>query len=320
MEKKSLFLAFIKFMSKTTDIPEKRKFWQRVAHHCKRVWRWCLRKESDTSLRDAIEELIEEDLEGESSIGTDERLLLSNVLSLKDLTVKDVMIPYANIIAAPISASQDEIISTLVNSGVSQIPIYSGTVDNIVGALSLKDVIVWMNGHTRTGLKSILREVNFIAPTMRTLDLLLQMRETGQRMAVVVDEYGGVEGLVTFASLMEEIIGDIQYAEDHGDENPLEISNDCIVLNASTTLDELNQSLEQICGQQINWLKNHESEDVDTVGGVVTLLAGRVPLRGELIAHAEGVEFEILDADPRRVKKVAIRHLISPQTSQQVSA
>jgi CBS domain containing-hemolysin-like protein len=305
-------------MSKSTDNPENRKLWQHVAHCCKRTWRWCLRKESDTSLRDAIEELIEEDSEGESSIGTDERVLLSNVLSLKDLTAEDVMIPYANIIAAPISASQEEIISTLVNAGVSQIPIYSGTVDNVVGGLSVKDVMVWLNGHMRTGLKSIIKDVNFIAPTMRSLDLLLQMRETGNRMAVVVDEYGGVEGLVTFSALIEEIIGDIQYAEEQGDGNPLEISNGCVVLNATTTLDELNESLEQACGQQVNWLKGHENEDIDTVGGVITLLAGRVPLRGELISHAEGIEFEILDADPRRVKKVAIRNLLGSQ--QQASA
>ncbi|MDR1598197.1 MAG: hemolysin family protein [Holosporales bacterium] len=310
-------------MNKITEPPDKRRLLNRVAYHCKKAWRWCLRKESDTSLRDAIEELIEEDLEGESSIGTDERLLLSNVLSLKDLTAKDVMIPYANIIAASISATQDEIVATLINSGVSQIPIYSGTVDNVIGGLYLKDVVPLVNGHIRTGLKSILKEVPFVAPTMRTLDLLLQMRETGVRMAVVVDEYGGVEGLVTFSSLIEEIIGDIQYAEDHGDNNPLEISNGCIVLNASTVLDELNESLEQICGQQIDWLKGHEDEDVDTIGGVITLLAGRVPMRGELIAHSAGVEFEILDADPRRVKKIAIRNLITPPSvgvPQQASA
>lgn len=301
-------------MSKSQEIAEKRTFRQYIADYFRKLWRWCLRRESDTSLRDAIEELIEEDSEGESSIGTDERLLLNNVLSLKDLIAKDVMIPYANIIAAPLSSTPEEIISILTKAGVSQMPVYSGTIDNIVGGLSIKDVLVWANSRIRTGLKSILKEIPFIAPTMRTLDLLLQMRETGMRMAIVVDEYGGVEGLVTFAALIEEIIGDIQYAEDHGDNNPIEIQpNGCIILNASTTLDELDQSLERVCEQKLNWLKGFDDEDVDTIGGIITLLAGRVPLRGELIIHPEGIEFEILDADPRRVKKIAIRNLINIQ-------
>lgn len=296
-------------MSKSVENPSKYNLRQRVADYCRRAWRWCLRKENDTSLRDAIEELIEEDFDGESSIGTDERLILSNVLSLKDLTAEDVMIPYANIIAAPITASPEEVVTLLVKSGVSQIPIYSETIDNVLGSLSVKDALAWSSNKSRVTLKSILKEIPFIAPTMRTLDLLLQMREKGTRMAIVVDEYGGVEGLVTFASLIEEIIGDIQYAEDHGDSNPIEIqSNGCIVLNASTTLDELDESLERMCERRIEWLHGFDDDDVDTIGGVVTLLAGRVPLRGELIVHPLGIEFEVLDADPRRVKKLAIRH------------
>lgn len=296
-------------MSKSSENSGKRTFRQNVADHCRRMWRWCLRKESDTSLRDAIEELIEEDFDGESSIGTDERLILSNVLSLKDLTAEDVMIPYANIIAAPITASPTEIVTTLVKSGVSQIPIYSETIDNILGSLSVKDALMWTSNGARVGIKTVLKEIPFIAPTMRTLDLLLQMREKGTRMAMVVDEYGGVEGLVTFASLMEEIIGDIQYAEDHGDSNPIEIQpNGCIILNASTTLDELDEALERMCEHRVEWLHGFDDDDVDTIGGVVTLLAGRVPLRGELIVHPLGIEFEVLDADPRRIKKLAIRH------------
>lgn len=289
-----------------------RTFRQRTADGLRKLWRWCSRRESDTSLRDAIEELIEEDSEGESSIGTDERLILSNVLSLKDLTAKDVMIPYANIIAAPITATPEEIVALLIKSGVSQVPVYSGTIDNVLGSLSVKDALAWVSNRNRLPLKTIIKDIPFIAPTMRTLDLLLQMRERGTRMAIVVDEYGGVEGLVTFASLMEEIIGDIQYAEDHGESNPVEIQpNGTIVLNASTTLEELDESLERICEHKIDWLRGFEDEDVDTIGGVVTLLAGRVPLRGELIVHPLGIEFEVLDADPRRVKKLAIRHGLS---------
>jgi CBS domain containing-hemolysin-like protein len=303
-------------MNKSRELAEKNTFWKRVAHQLQHLWRWCLRKESDnTSIREAIEELIEEDADSGLSIGTDEKLLLNNVLSLKDLTAKDVMIPYANIVAIPITATQREIIAVFIREGIQQIPVYSGTIDNIVGMLSWKNVLVLIDESTKVGLKSVLEDIPFIAPTMRTLDLLLQMRETGHRMAVVVDEYGGVEGLVTFASLIEEIIGDIQYAEDHGGDNHIEIQpNGCITLNASTTIDELNESLKRVCPSKMNLLQGHENEDIDTVGGLVTLLAGYVPLRGELISYSDGIEFEILDADPRKVKKVAIRNLISSNT------
>jgi CBS domain containing-hemolysin-like protein len=231
---------------------------------------------------------------------------------LEDLTAKDVMIPYANIIAVPLTASAEDLSLVFVRSGVSQIPIYSGTIDNIIGVVSIKEALTLLSNRSNNiSIKSFIKEIPFIAPTMRSLDLLLQMRETGLRMSVVVDEYGGVEGIVTFSSLIEKIIGDIQYVEDFRENNHIEIQpNGCIVINASTTLEELDESLEKICDKKVDWLNGFENEDVDTVGGMVALLAGRVPLRGELIAHPKGIEFEILDADPRRVKKIAIRHML----------
>lgn len=299
-------------MNKTQTPVESRTLRQHIATFCKKLWYFCLRKEPDASLRDAIEELIEEDSENESSIDSDEKLILGNVLNLRDLTTEDVMIPYANIIAIPLTASRDDIVSAFIKSDVSQVPVYTETIDNIVGLLSLKDTLVWVTSKNSTNLKSILKDILYVAPTMRTLDLLLQMRETGVRMAVVVDEYGGVDGIVTFATLIEEIIGDIQYAEDQRNDNQIEIQqNGFVILNASTTLDELNESLEKVCDEPIDWLKGLEDDDIDTIGGVVTFLAGRVPMRGELIVHPSGFEFEILDADPRRIKKLAIHNLIN---------
>jgi CBS domain containing-hemolysin-like protein len=298
-------------MNKALESSERKTLRQHIAECMRKAWCWLLRKENDVSLRDAIEELIEDDFGVGSSIGTDERLLLGNVLSLKDLTAKDVMIPYANIIAAPLSISQEDLISLFLKAAVSQIPIFSGTVDDIVGVISTKDMLAWIGNHHITGLKSVIKDIPFIAPTMRTLDLLIQMKDTGARTAVVVDEYGGVKGIVTFSSLIEEIIGDIQYAEDPSNGEHLEIrSNGCVILNASMPLEELNDSLEKIHTTPIQWLENSDEEDVDTIGGVVTFLAGRVPLRGELISHPEGIEFEVLDADPRRLKKIAIHHLV----------
>lgn len=293
-----------------------RGFRQHVAAISKKIWRTCLRKEADASLRDAIEELIEEDNEGEPSIDNDEKLILGNVLNLRDLTTEDVMVPYANIIAMPSNASKDEIVAAFIKSDVSQIPVYTDTVDNIIGLLSIKDALAWAAGKATSSLKALLKDILFVAPTMRTLDLLLQMRETGVRMAVVVDEYGGVDGIVTFANLIEEIIGDIQYAEDQRVENPVEFQqNGVIVLKASTPLEELNDALKKVYEEPVDWLEGLDNDDIDTIGGVVTSIAERVPVRGELIVHPRGVEFEILDADPRHIKKIAIRNLASPRAA-----
>ncbi|MDR3285586.1 MAG: CBS domain-containing protein [Holosporales bacterium] len=270
-----------------------------------------LYKKPNASVRNAIEELIEEEEESKSqSIDNDEKLILGNVLNLKDLTAEDVMIPYANIIAVPLEATKEEITTMFAKFGVSQVPVYLGTIDNIVGLLSFKDVLAWMQGKTKAPLKSILREVLYIAPTMKILDLLLQMREGGSRLAIVVDEYGGVAGIVTFASLIENIIGDIQYEEYNTANEQIEVQqNGAIVLNAGTPIEELANSLEKVYGKRFDWLNELDGEAVDTVGGIVTLLAGRVPIKGELILHPLGCEFEVLDADPRRVKKIAIRNI-----------
>ncbi|MDR0625300.1 MAG: CBS domain-containing protein [Holosporales bacterium] len=365
-------------MSKSFDPVEKKSIRQRVSGFFKKLWRITSPKEQDTSIRDAIEELIEEDDEdGGQSINDDEKTILGNVLSLKELTAEDLMIPYANIVALPITATPDEVLATFFRANVSQIPIYSETVDNIVGLLCLKDIIPWLQTHSndcclkpqfsrglhhcqelplepkraqekvafsaanaphlvavqdntanmavaqqqsvapvqpslqnvQNSMKSILREILYVAPTMRVLDLLLQMRENGGRLAVVVDEFGGVSGIVTFALLIENIVGKIQYEESSGAQQIEVQPNGVIVLNAGTSLEELDDTLNDLYGLRINWLQDLNVEDVDTIGGLVTLIAEHVPIRGELIVHPLGFEFEILDADPRRVKKLAIRNV-----------
>lgn len=296
---------------KNSDSIEKRSLRQQLSVFFKRLWKLSLRKEQDTSIREAIEELIEEDEEScERSIDSDEKLILGNVLNLKDLTAEDVMIPYANIVAIPITANQDEISSIFSRTEVSQVPVYVGTIDNIVGLLYLKDALSWINAKTKVPLKSVLKDTLYIAPTMRILDLLLQMRETGIRLAVVVDEYGGVDGIVTFSLLIENIIGDIQYADINNSHEQIEVQqNGNIVINASTDIEELDNSLTKLFGKTINWLQGLDDDDIDTIGGVVTFLAGRVPMKGEVITHPLGFEFEVIDSDPRRVKKIALRKI-----------
>ncbi len=261
--------------------------------------------DSDNNLREALEELIEESTEEEPSIASDERQLLGNVLNLRDLTAYDVMIPRADIISAPITITATELVAQFVKTGVTRLPIYRENLDHVVGMVHIKDVLGWLQSKKALKINTLIREVLFISPSMRTLDLLLQMRETGSKMAIVVDEYGGVDGLVTFASLIEEIIGDIQDAHDQAPTSHVVVRADgAVVADARTTLEELEEALSKKLP-----LNEHDEEDIDTLGGLVAFLAGRVPIRGELVTHPSGIEFEVLDADPRRVKRLCLRKL-----------
>lgn len=268
----------------------------------KNFWRKLKKNDNDSSLRETIEELIEEVHEIEPSIESNERELLGNVLNLRDLTAYDVMLPRADIIAAPVSISAQDIIQQFVKFGVLQILIYKDNLDNVIGMLHVKDILAWKSSKKPWVIKTLLRDVLYISPTMRTLDLLLKMRETGSKVAVVVDEYGGVDGLVTFSNLIEEIIGDIQDAREQSPSVQIEIRPDgTIVADARTTLEELNDATGS------KFPLNDDDEDIDTLGGLVVLLAGRVPIRGELIRHPSGIEFEVLEADPRKIRRLCIR-------------
>jgi len=278
-----------------------RRMWQFL----KSLWRKHLKSDADNNLRETLEELIEESSEEEPSIESDERQLIGNVLNLRDLTAYDVMIPRADVIAAPITISPTELVSLLIKTGVTRLPIYRDNLDHVVGIVNIKDVLGWLQSKKNLKINSLLREVLFISPSMRTLDLLLEMRETGSKVAIVVDEYGGVDGMVTFSKLIEEIIGDIQDAHDQTPSSQIVVrEDDSVVADARTTLEELEEALSKKLP-----LKEHDEEDIDTLGGLVAFLAGRVPIRGELIIHPSGIEFEVLDADSRRVKRLCLRNL-----------
>ncbi len=259
-------------------------------------------KAEPETLRNTIEELIEESEEDEPSIENDERAILGNILNLRDLIVEDLMIPRADIISASIHQSPDEIIDILISNKLNTVPIYSGTLDQIIGTIHIEDVFPWVIKGKKSDIRSLVRPASFISPTMRTLDLLLHMRETGSKIALIVDEYGGIDGLVTFSDIIEEIIGDIQNAHEKNLSPQIKINQDnTIVVDARVNLEELEAQIHDYLS-----LKGQEQE-VDTIGGLVFLIAGRVPVVGEIIKHPKGYEFEILEADPRRVNRIIIR-------------
>ncbi len=270
----------------------------------KRVLKFLKRSDTDASLRETIEELIEESNEDIPSIESDERQLLGNVLSLRDLTAHDIMTPRADFIAVSDTLSEDEIMAEFVRTGISWLVVYSGTLDNVIGLIHAKDMLAWIHSKTPFDLKKILRDVMFISPAMRTLDLLLMMRKSGIKLAIVVDEFGGVDGIVTFHTMIEEIIGDIEDSDVVVHTPQLNWRSDGAVLaDGRSTLEEL----DELVGGQLALID--EDADIETLNGLVVYLAGRVPVRGEIIHHPNQMEFEILDADPRCVKRLCIRNI-----------
>jgi len=263
--------------------------------------RGLVRSDADSNLRETIEELIE-DNEDNPSIDLDERLLLGNVLSLRDLTADDVMVPRVDIVAIPLNITTSELLTVLTRSRLSRVPVYRDSLDDVFGIIEIKDVLSWALTKKALNIKSLVKDVLFVSPTMRTMDLLFKMRETGTKMAMVVDEFGGVDGLVTFHDLIEEIIGDIQDAQDRSPVYQLvERSDGSILADARVTLEEISEKY------GVNLIIEGLEDEIDTLGGLVVALVGRVPIRGELITHPAGLEIEVIDADPRRVKRLSLK-------------
>lgn len=275
---------------------------------------WLLRlgrpRNGDNSIRETLEELIEERPGGEETINADERLLIGNVLNLRDVSAADVMVPRAEIVAIDAEASLDELIALMTREAHSRVPVYQETLDNVLGMVHIKDVLARVGTTKTLALSDIVRKVLFISPTIRVLDLLLQMRLVRVHMALVVDEYGGVDGLVTIEDLVEEIVGDIQDEHDADEVVMIPRPDGTIIADARTELGEFELRVGSVLTD------DERSDDVETLGGLIFRMLDRVPGRGEIIKHASGIEFEIIDADPRRIKRVRLRNLPSTKMDQ----
>ena len=273
----------------------------------KNLFRLLRRKGSETALRDAIEELIEESEVsdgGEAQLDSNESSLLANVLKLGALTAYDVMVPRADIKAAADDIGLKDLIQITREFGHSRLPIYRDNLDDIIGIVHIKDALPYIFEPEKFKLKQILREPMFVAPSIRVLDLLLQMRLARAHLALVVDEFGGIDGLVTIEVLVEEIIGEIEDEHDvvrgpHLVQRP----DGTLLADARTTIEDFEERVGPV-------LTDVEREsDIDTLGGLVMSLTDRVPTRGELVTHDSGIVFEVIDADPRRVKRLRVRNL-----------
>ena len=261
-----------------------------------------------STMRDELTDLIETSIsEMESGFDINEGLLLRNMLGLRDITAEDVMVPRADIVSVDIADGFDSVMRQISEASHSRVPAYEGGVDSIVGMLHIKDLLLHLLQEKQPALSGLLRPVLFVSPSIRLLELLQEMRLKRQHLALVVDEYGGIDGLITIEDLVEEIVGEIQDEHDDDEAPHVEIAHD----GSATANARLEISvLEDMFG---DLLDESEREEVDTIGGLVFSLAGRVPVRGEVIRHPSGLEFEILDSDPRRISLIRISGLAPQQ-------
>jgi magnesium and cobalt transporter len=225
--------------------------------------------------------------------------------NLRRMRVEDVAIPVVEIVAIPHDINKDDLVARFKSSGLSRLPVYQGTLDHPVGLVHLKDFALthgFNGGGGRFSLKKLIRPLLYAPPSMPIGVLLQKMQTERIHMALVIDEYGGVDGLVTIEDLLEQVVGEIE--DEHDTADPAlwrEEKPGVYVALSRTPLDEF----EAATGLRLS--DEETEEEVDTLGGLVFMLSGRVPARGEVILHASGVEFEIVDADPRRIKRLRVR-------------
>lgn len=260
----------------------------------------------ETTLREAIEEFMDEAEEnGDTpSVIAHERLLISNILKIRDMTVIDVMIPRADIVAVDINTSSQDLFALLTERQFSRLPVYRNSLDNVIGTLHIKDLLASVAAGKKTPIADLVRDVPIVSPAMSVLDLLLMMKKIKKHMVMVVDEFGGIDGLVTIGDVIEAIVGEIEDEYDH-EEQPqmIDEKDGSIFADARVDLEEFEERFGRI-------IPEDDQDDIDTLGGLVCAIAGRVPARGEILTHKDtGIIFEILDADPRRVNRLRIKNI-----------
>ena len=274
-----------------------------------------------------LRELIEDALARSKSdtLSTQERNMLLRILRFGKLTVEDVMVPRADIIAVDDSVSIEELMRVFRKAEHSRLPVYRETLDDPRGMIHIRDLMSWIteeaNGEDgldlgkvdltrRVGSINIARELIYVPGSMSVLDLLLKMQTSQLHLALVVDEYGGTDGLVSIEDLVEEVVGEIADEHDVEEEPMIRVDPRLgLIVDARIPVEDLEEHL------GVELVTDEQEEDIDTLGGVVFSITGRIPSRGELVHHPSGIEFEVLDADPRRIKRLRIHLPKGPDTA-----
>jgi len=265
------------------------------------------------------------------AVGQEAKSMMLNIIEFSSLRVDDVMVPRVDIVAIDEADTMQDLLAKFIDANHSRVPVYRDTLDGVTGMIHVKDFLRWIAARgtrkrraakpdkpekpgTVAGLSiaasalattvrqaGLNREVLFVPPSMPATDLLVRMQASRTHLAIVIDEYGGTEGLVSIEDLVEVIVGDI--SDEHDTEEDLEVRPVEPGISVADGRVDLAQ-LEALLG--VDLLPEDEEEEADTLAGLIFKIAGRVPARGEIIRHGSGLEFEILDSDPRRVKRVRI--------------
>jgi CBS domain containing-hemolysin-like protein len=276
-------------------------------------------RRGDTKFRDEIEALIEQRNDGQGGAGEaepaplspHERAILMNVLHLRGTTAADAMVHRADIVALPLDTKLPDALSFVAREGHSRYPVYREALDDVVGMVHIKDLYGWVGREGDFSLSAIIRRPLFVAPTTPVLDLLLDMRLKRTHLALVVDEFGGIDGLLTIEDLVEEIVGDI--SDEHDEQGAplfIERNDGSFDVDARLPLDDFEAKLGAVLTEE------ERAAEMETVGGLVLHAAGKMPARGETVAHASGLTFRVMDADARRIRRIRVlRPAASPESA-----
>ena len=260
-------------------------------------------EDSEPTLREEIEDAIDE-AEDSRPIAGDlspaERQMLRNLLHFGEQTAGDICVTRGDIIAVPSTITFDELVRAFADAGHSRLPVYADSLDNVIGMIHIKDVFVAKNDPERDrSITALMREPLFVPESMGVIELLARMRQQRTHLAIVVDEFGGTEGLVTIEDVVEEIVGDIEDEHDEAEAGMLTMVDEGVWdADARIELDELAKAVDARLSSQ--------DDEVDTLGGLMFLLAGRIPAKGEFVTHPSGWRLEALDSDPRRIIRVRL--------------
>ncbi|MBB6413584.1 hemolysin family protein [Mesorhizobium sangaii] len=284
------------------------------------------RQRNGTSLREEIAGALAETASDAGAFSPGERAMLNNILRLREVRVEDVMVPRADIEAVEITTTLGDLLGTFEQSGHSRMPVYSETLDDPRGMVHIRDVLAHITKIARVkkgrstrktpaatvldltqvdlartiGDLNLIRQVLFVPPSMLASDLMGRMQTTRTQMALVIDEYGGTDGLASLEDIVEMVVGDIE--DEHDDDEPMitQSGDGVFIVDGKAEIDDVAKMIGE------DFAAGEHGEYVDTIGGMIFNTLGRVPARGEVVQAIPGFEFHVLDADPRRVKRVRI--------------
>jgi len=264
-------------------------------------------EDSEPTLREEIEEAIDEAEEGDASrkgaagdLSPAERQMLRNLLHFGEQTAGDICVTRGDIVAVPSGISFEALVRAFAEAGHSRLPVYGESLDEVVGMVHIKDVFVASGEEGRDrSIAALMREPLFVPESMGVIELLARMRAQRTHLAIVVDEFGGTEGLVTIEDVVEEIVGDIEDEHDEAEAGMLTMLDDGLwEADARIELEELAEAVDPRLSS--------DEDEVDTLGGLMFLLAGHIPAKGECLNHPSGWRFEAVDSDPRRIIRVRL--------------